>query len=404
MRRTLRHLRSLRSLFVVALLLGGAFYLAADSTPRDADPDDLVNRVLVGTVDTAEERRELRFSGVTRAEKHARVGFTVGGRLVSRAVEVGDAVAEGEVMARVDDREIRHALAAAEGALAEVRARRRQLERDVERVGTLVEAKAATGEELEQTRAGLDGARAAEQAAEARLAEAERMLREAELDAPFAGTVTDVLLEPGEQVVPGRPVVILSGDGDLELEVEVPEAVVLRLSADREVDVHVPFLGRKVRGTIDSLGRSAVGPGRLFPVVARIPADAGLVAGATAELVLSLETDQALSVPVAAVINPGGRQPALFRVDALDEDEDGGDGRARVQRLDVEVGDLLGDLRNDRVTVRPAADGALEAGDRVVVGGQRGLLDGETVIVRDETARGEAIPHAAAQPEENEQR
>lgn len=365
-----------RPLLVVALLLGGAFYLAADSTPRDAETDDLTKRVLVGTVDTAEERRELRFSGVTRAEKHARLGFTVGGRLVSRAVEVGDAIGAGEVMARVDDREIRHALAAAEGALAEVRARRRQLERDVERVERLVEAKAATPEELEKTAAGLDGARAAEQAAEARLAEAKRMLREAELDAPFAGTVTDVLLEPGEQVVPGRPVVILAGDGDLELEVEVPEVVMSRLAAlsgrDREVDVHVPFLGRTVRGTIDSLGRSAVGPGRLFPVVARIPAGAGLVAGATAELVLSLETDQALSVPVAAVINPGGRQPALFRVGEGEGDH------VKVERLDVEVGDLLG----DRVTVRPLEDGALQAGDRVVTGGQRGLLDGETVIVR----------------------
>jgi hypothetical protein len=71
------------------------------------------------------------------------------------------------------------------------------------------------------------------------------------------------------------------------------------------------------------------------------------------------------------VINPGGRSPAVFRLD---------DGH--VTKVRIEVGSLLSDASGssgDRVTVTPVEGSTLQAGDTVVVGGQRGLLDGEAV-------------------------
>lgn len=371
-------------LLVASATLVGAIYLSADSEPRTASAQEIqdAKRVRTARVETSSDSRRLRFSGVTRAAQRARLGFSVGGRLLERTVDVGDRVSEGQVLARVEDREVRNAIATARGALAEVAARRAQAERDVDRVAELVAAKAATGEELEKTRAGLDALRAAEEAAQARLDETERLLDETTLEAPYAGTVLETFFEPGEHVVPGRPVVSISGQGDLELEVEVPESVVMRLRQGDDVDVVVPFLGRTVPGTLHSVGRSAAGPGRLFPVVARV-SDDDLVAGATAELSLSLDTDAALAVPVAAVINPGGRSPALFRVESAD-------GTSRVTKVRVEVGSLLSGASgtgDDRVTVTPVGDGTLEAGDVVVVGGQRGLLDGEAVVTVEQGSR-----------------
>lgn len=369
-------LQPILRLLVAAATLAGAIYLSAESQIRtvDAQENPNVKRVRTAEVETASGSRQLRFSGVTRAAQRARLGFAVGGRLVERAVDVGDRVDEGQVLARVEDREVKNAIATARGALAEVQARRAQAERDVDRVAELVEAKAATSEELEKTRAGLAGLNAAEEAASARLDETERLLEETTLKAPYDGTVLETLVEPGEHVVPGRPVVSVAGTGDLELEVEVPESVVLRLRQGASVDVVVPFLGETVPGTLHSIGRSAAGPGRLFPVVARI-SDERLVSGATAELSLRLETDQALAVPIAAVVNPGGRSPSVFRVD------DGPDG-PHVSKVRVEVGSLSTEVGGeDRVTVTPADDAALQAGDQVVVGGQRGLLDGESVVI-----------------------
>ncbi len=143
--------------------------------------------------------------------------------------------------------------------------------------------------------------------------------------------------------------------------------------------VTVPALGGRgaavpeVAGRVKSVGRSAGGSGRLFPVVTTLE-DPGtqasspdqVAAGMTAEVVLELRDADALTVPVEAVVNPGGQRPALFKVLA-------GDGGYRVAKLAVEVGNLLG----DRVIVY----GPLAPGDRVVVGGQRGLLDGEPVEI-----------------------
>ena len=165
-------------LLVVAATLAGAIYLSAESQIRPADAQEVqdAKRVRTALVETASGSRHLRFSGVTRAAQRARLGFAVGGRLVERTVDVGDRVETGQVLARVEDREVQNAIATARGALAEVAARRAQAERDVQRVAELVQAKAATSEELEKTRAGLDAVAAAEEAAQARLDETERLL------------------------------------------------------------------------------------------------------------------------------------------------------------------------------------------------------------------------------------
>ena len=358
-----------RIALLAALSLGGAYFLAADAqTATERDAEIRLKRVEVATVEAASESRELRFSGVTRAKQRARLGFLVRGRVIDRPVEVGDTVRAGQVLARLDRRALDNAVANARGALAEIEARRSQAERDRERTAQLVEAKAATGEELERSSAGLDALRAAETAAQARLREAERQLGESVLEAPFAGTVTEVMAEPGEMVVPGGPILVLSGDGAVELEVEVPESVVGHLIVGDAATVDLPVLGaRGVEGRVVSVGRAAVGTGSLFPVrVLLEDGDRSLVAGATAELVLRLTNEGALSVPVEAVVNPGGHRPVIFRVVQVAEG-------ARVEKLPVTLGNLLG----DRVTVH----GDLDVGHEVVVGGQRGLLDGETVEV-----------------------
>ena len=65
---------------------------------------------------------------------------------------------------------------------------------------------------------------------------------------------------------------------------------------------------------------------------------------------------------MAAVANPGGQRPFVFKVS-----------QSRVERVFVEVRDLLGE--------RVSLDGDLNTGDRVVVAGHARLLDGDTVEV-----------------------
>ncbi len=349
---------------VAAGVLLSAVYLSADSeTAADLSRRRPSKRVEVATVATAQAARQVRFSGVLRSVRRARLGFTRGGRVVSRPVQVGDRVRRGQVLARRDAVEFDNAVAAARAQLAEFAARRAQGEREAERARRLVAAKAATGEELERSTAALDALRAAEQAATARLREAQRRRDEVVLRAPFDGTITEVFFEADEFAAAGRPVVVLSGDGPIEVEVELPESLIIKVARGDAVQVDLPALGiTGVPGQVTSVAHMAIGQGRLFPVVAAIEVPPQVVSGMTAEVLIEVSSNDTLAVPVEAVVNPGGRQPAVFRLRG-----------ETVEKVVIEVDGLVGEL----VIVR----GALRAGDRVVVGGQRGLLDGERVEV-----------------------
>lgn len=320
-------------------------------------------RVEVAPVEELTGQRALRYSGIVRAADRAELAFSIPGRLARRPVELGDAVERGQLLAALDAGQFDNARAAARARVRDAQARLSQLRRDEARVARLLAARAAGSEEVEQVRSGLEAAEAGLAAAEAELAEAERLVREARLVAPFAATVSEVRLEPGEYAHPGVPVVQLSGTDALEVEIEVPEAQRLALQPGAPVRVALPLVSaRPVAGRVSSLGRAAARPGRLFPVVVALEASPGVVPGVTAEVELSSGAEARPAVPVAAVIDPGGSDAAVFRVVG-----------ERAQRVPIAVLELIG----TRVTV----EGDLAPGDAVVVAGHASLLDGEAVEV-----------------------
>lgn len=346
-------------------LLAGAVLLTAqpEAGPLPELGAGAQRAVRVAEVTTEHEVHDLRLRGVTRAARRARLSFLVGGRLAARPVEVGDPVAKGQLLARLDDSEIRNAVAAADARRAEADVRLVQARRDVARVEALAASKAATSEELEVVKSRLEAAEAGAEAASSALDEARRLLGETRLVAPFEARVTEVAGEPGEQVGPGIPLVTLSGEGAVEVEVEAPASIALRLEPGAPARVELPGTDVDVLGgVIRTVGRTASGAGRLFPVVVELPPGAPAVAGLAAEVVVALDRGERISVPVDAVVDPGGRRPSVYRVV-----------EGTVEKVEVRIESL----REDRVAVT----GDLRAGDRVVVGGQRGLLDGESVEV-----------------------
>ena len=320
-------------------------------------------RVRVAAVAAAPTAAPMTFSGVVRAAKRADLGFTLGGRMVLRPAEVGQAVKKNQELARLDLAPLRNARAAARAQLADVDARLAQLTRDVARERRLVKAGAGRRESLEKLTSGVSATQAARAQAEAGLAEAQRQLNEARLRAPFAGTIIQVMLEPGEFARPGVPIVVLSAEDQLEVEVQVPEAVRSGLRMKAPVKVRLPLAGGHVLpGEVTQLGRGASGPGQLFPVVVRIPGSDKVAPGYTAELVFDVTTADAAMVPVAAVADPGGQAPFVFRVT-----------EGKAEKVPVEVVRLVG----DNVTVQST----LTVGDQVVVRGHISLLAGEPVEV-----------------------
>jgi len=352
-----------RTVAVATLALGIAVVGASTDghadNPNSGQPDAVV-RVRTALVTQAPPFREVVLHGVTQATDRAELSFTVGGRIDSRSVEIGDVMHAGDVLARIDNSPFDNNYRAAAASVTDMKGRLAQLERDRARMEHLGKTQSVSDAELERIQTEELSVRAGLSAANANRSEASRQRRETALLAPFDGVVTAVYFEPGEATAAGRPVVQLTGAGGMEIALEVPERIWAGLRDGSDARVELPALGLVLPASVRQIGRNA-GTGGLFPVVVAIDAERP-AAGLTAKVTLPVPVREDLTVPVRAVVDPTGEGAVVFRVS-------GGIARA----VPVETGTLLGDA--------VAIAGALNPSDEVVVAGLGRLLDGDVVDV-----------------------
>lgn len=203
------------------LLLGGCDG-KAEKRAEESRP------VLVTTVTWEDEQAARTLVAAIRPRIESAHGFRVGGKVARRLVEVGQQVKAGDVLAELDDADLK---LQAEQAEAELRAAR----------GALAQAQAAEKRVIElhrqgwSTQATLDSARASAEEARSRLARAKRAVEltrnsisYARLKADADGVVTAVLVEPGQVVSAGQPAIRIARDGEKEAVVAVPEVMLER--------------------------------------------------------------------------------------------------------------------------------------------------------------------------------
>jgi len=106
---------------------------------------EIVRPVKIATVSAAAQGRTLTYSGVVRPRIESNVGFRVGGKIVERAVNVGDRVKVGQVIARLDDADLKLVENSARAAVASARTRRDVTRDNLERAKPLLEKYADVG-------------------------------------------------------------------------------------------------------------------------------------------------------------------------------------------------------------------------------------------------------------------
>jgi len=318
--------------------------------------------VRVATVAPSETHEPLRFSGVVRSRQRAELTFQVSGTLQERLVEIGEPVQLGALLMRLQNPQLLPMRDSARARLREVDAQARQAEQEYQRGLSLRERGVLSEQNIEQLLTRRDALLASVDTAKAALAEAEQLVREGELRAPFNGVVEAVLAEPGEFIAAGQPVLRISSPQGFEVEVRIPEA----LRAGVEADMSLPVWrvmdrnSEPLQGVVTEVARGSR-RGELYPLVVSLD-DATLVPGVAVEVGVQRPAVDALALPVLAVVR-SAEGTSVFRVR---------DGRA--QRITVNVLQLAG----EQVLVH--SDG-ISAGDLVVYAGLSRLLDGDQVEV-----------------------
>jgi RND family efflux transporter MFP subunit len=352
----------------------------------------------------------LNASGYVVARRRATVSSKVTGKVVEIFVEEGREVREGQVLARLDDSQIRAALAvdraqleAARRAAAEDEARLREAQLTHQRLQRLVDEKVVSRAELDTAEATLKSleARIALARQQVEVAESQIKARETDLSdmvvrAPFDGVAISKDAQPGEMISP-----ISAGGGftrtgictivdmsSLEIEVDVSESYINRVRPGQPVEAVLDAyqdwrIPAHVITTVPSADRQKATvrvriafeppPGSGSPRASsrgekldpRILPDMGVKVtffNERADEPAAAEVKPRLLVPKAAVRTDNG-QSIVFLV----RDD-------RVERRAVKTGAAEG----DQLEVLSG----INAGDRVVVEGPDTLADGARVKER----------------------
>lgn len=314
----------------------------------------------------------LGFVGEVRAARRAELAFAVSGRVASVAVDVGDTVRRGQVLASLDPQPLTAQLAAAQAELSRVEAQVLELRQRQDRVRRAQDGGAVSGGELGAAQAELAAAEAARRAAIAQRDLAAWSLEQASLRATQDGTVALRLVEPGQASGPGTPVMAIDGEGR-ELSMLLPAALALKPGQAvrlRQGNSEQASRVLRVAGRLEADG--------LRRVFLTVPDDATVGSIWTATLV-GLATAGPLQVPLRAVLS------------------DASAGSGRVLRLAADgrtvesVAVSLGALHGTHIEVMQG----LAAGDRVIVAGAAAIRAGsqvQPVAFRGDTSTAEVKP------------
>lgn len=302
-------------------------------------------------------------SGTVESQIEVDLAFRIGGRLVERLVNVGDTVAPGQVIARLDPADEENALRGAEAARGAAAAQLSEARSNYERQRQLFERDFLSQAGLERAEQQFTSAQGAFDAAEAQVGIARRRLADTVLTADAAGVVTSVGAEAGEVVTAGRRIVQLARDEGKDAVFDVPATVVAISPPDPEVVVTLAL-----NPGITALGRIREVAPRADPSTGTIRVRVGLIdppeemrLGSTVNGRVHVGSTGGIELPAAALTSSDGA-PAVWVVDP--------DSRT-VSLRPVEVA---------RFT--PAAvgiAGGVEVGERVVTAGVQALRPGQEV-------------------------
>ncbi|MFZ5622955.1 MAG: efflux RND transporter periplasmic adaptor subunit [Gemmatimonadota bacterium] len=336
---------------LIGLVLGLGALAACGHTPdpsRDRSAP-AVSGAEVAVLDTTVDAT-IEAAGTAEPFQRAVLSSKLMGTVLEVRVRAGDRVRAGQILARLDTRDLAAKDAQVRAAMAGAEAAAREAALHATRIRGLYADSAAP-------RAMLDAADAAQARAEAGLEQARAQQAELAaiadygvIRAPFAGRVTLRQVDPGSLAAPGAPLLVVEDASRLRLSVNAAPDALRGLRPGSRVPATVE--ARPVDATIEGIVPAA---GNLYEVRALVKnSDGALLSGSTATLSLPVGRRRALLVPAAAIVRQGDLTGLYLRTAS---------GPAlRWVRLGREVGSrvevLAGISRGDRVIVpvRPVAE------------------------------------------------
>lgn len=351
----------LRSKFIVGLGVLAVLVGCGEQNPTEPQRP----RVSVQQVKAADFAAAVTLTGDVQARVQTDLSFRVGGKIISRTVDVGDQVAARQVLASLDPKDLQTSVDSAAAEVSAEQARVKQASAAFVRQQKLLPKGYTSQSEYDSAEAALRSSQSALKAAQAQLANAREQLSYTALFAESPGVITARQAEVGQVVQATVPIFSLARDGERDAVFNVYESLLVGASKDRPITVSlvdnpkIQALGkiREVTPVVSAQSSTV----QVKVALTALPAgmDLGSVVSATGDV---QKGETSIELPWSA-LTKGLHEPAVWVVD----------GENKVSLRSVKVMRYL--------TGRVILNDGLKDGETVVVAGGQLLHPGMEVEV-----------------------
>jgi len=303
-------------------------------------------------------------TGTVQAETEINLSFRIDGRLIERAVNVGDAVEPGQIVARLDAQNEEAGLLSARAVSSAAVAQLAEARDNFGRMRDLVAENAVSRSAFEQAEVRMKTAESQVDSTQAQVLLSENRLSYTRLASDVAGVVTAQGAEVGEVVGAGRMIVQLAREGGRDAVFDVPARI--KNNAPAIADITVVLTSDP---KVTAAGRVREVSPRADPVTGTFRVRVGLIhppaamrLGTTVTGRMSLPASAGIEIPASAV-SRADRQSSVWIVDPA---------TSTVSQRRVEVASSA-----DPASVVVAS--GLKPGDVVVTAGVQALRPGQKV-------------------------
>ncbi len=296
-----------KTMVTVFSLAALSLLTACKPAPVPAEDVRLVRTITVGATPTTTANT---YAGEVRARTESALAFRVGGKIVSRAVNVGDTVKAGQVLARLDATDLKLGDQAAVAQVAAAQAQFKVTKGDLERVRGLKQKGFASQGELDRFDAQHEAAKSQLQSALVQAEQVKNQTGYGVLSADADGVVMAVLAEAGQVVASGQPVVQIARSGAIEVAAAIPEDRVNTVREGMAVQVALwTASGKTYPGTVRELSSAADPLTRTYALRVAVPnAPPEMRLRMTASVVIPLEgLPDLIHIPAASMVTQGGK-------------------------------------------------------------------------------------------------
>lgn len=244
------------TLSIVALLT--AFYSCSTKTDKQEKEEPV--KVTIYSASEA-DKGGFHLSGQLTAKQTATISTRMMGYIRKIYVKPGDRVKAGQLLISISNEELLAKKAQVKSMMTEAEAAAANASRDYERYKRLREQNSVSDKELENVNLQNTSMQSKLQMARQSLREINAMLSYTDIQAPFAGIVTQKMVDEGSMANPGMPLLVVEQNGGLQVVTSIPENYISYVKVGDAANLMIHSIGETLQGKVSELSPSAYGTG-----------------------------------------------------------------------------------------------------------------------------------------------